>query len=112
MQLKDILSAREAERASENPDPTLTPSTETPVEGDPSTSPSDATISPDGTGSIVDTMQTLPMPDQAWPPRPWVPRTNLLRWTRTRTIRTNTAQENMFAALLLEYVRFEQLFYQ
>jgi len=84
MQLKDILSAREAERANENPDPTVPSSTGTP-EGDHNTS--------DGTGSAVDTMQTLPMPDQAWPPRPWVPRTNLLRWTRT--IRTNTVQENI-----------------
>ena len=44
-----------------------------------------------GTGSAVDTMQTVPMcfgetsVETSWPPRPQYPKTSLLRWSTTKT---------------------------
>eukprot|EP00435_Cladocopium_sp_Y103_P073765 s90_g45.t1 len=77
MMLKDILSEREADRASESGNgssaPTVPSCSGTPVEGsgdDTTTSPSDDSVSPDGTGSAVDTMQTALMELKA----PQIPR--------------------------------------
>lgn len=96
-QLKDILTAREAERAADaaargvnDPDPS--PGGVSVVETPESVEPVELPSGSNAEGSPADTMQTVPMTEQAWPPRPWFPRSNLLRWTRT--MRTVGPQEH------------------
>lgn len=96
--MKDILTAREAERAADaaargiqDPDPS--PGGVSVVETPDSVESVESSSGSNAEGSPADTMQTVPMAEQAWPPKSWLPKSNLLRWTRTK--RTGSQEHGM-----------------
>lgn len=95
-QLKDILNALYPPEPAPEDEPDTpaengtVPSNEAPADG---TAPANGTTAPvtpadttpadpNGSGSGVDTMMTLPMEYEEWPPCPWIPKTSLRRWRK------------------------------
>ena len=61
-----------------------------PVVGEPVEEPMPEIHAASSSGSLADTMETLPM-DMDWPPRPEVPKTSLLRWCQRKDSQARTA---------------------